>query len=201
MRPRRIPIVATCVLALAAVTSCAQSDPNTSPSSPPAHSTTEPTAAQTSDSEAAGKAATTTVHSYYATLDRLRQDHNESIDALSEVETSTQLSADRHLLEGERSKKLRQVGDTEVADTSVESVNLDNSDPEAGKMPTVTVDVCWDVSGADLVDASGKSVVNPDRADIGWTRYIVANYHYRTDPLTGWRIASAQDLKQPPCES
>jgi hypothetical protein len=123
------------------------------------------------------------------------------MDALSKVETSTQLSADRHLLEAERSKNLRQVGDTEVADTSVESVNLNNSDPDAGKVPTVTIDVCWDVSEADLVDPSGESVVSPDRADIGWTRYIVANYDYRTDPLTGWRVASARDLKQPPCES
>lgn len=201
MRPHRIPIVATCVLALAAVASCAQSNPGTSPTSPSAHNTSEPSGAQTSDTEAAAAAATTTVHSYYATLDRLRQDHGESMDALSKVETSTQLSADRHLLEGERSKKLRQIGDTEVADTSVESVNLDNSDPDAGKVPTVTVDVCWDVSEADLVDAGGNSVVSPDRADVGWTRYIVANYHYRTDPLTGWRIASAQDLKQPPCEA
>ncbi|MER6971186.1 hypothetical protein ABT304_09045 [Nocardioides sp. NPDC000445] len=120
---------------------------------------------------------------------------------MSKVETSSMLSADRHLLEGERSKKLRQVGDTEVADTSVESVSLDNSDPDAGKVPTVTVDVCWDVSAADLVDADGKSVVSPDRADVGWTRFIVANYRYRTDPLTGWRVASAEDLKQQPCEA
>ena len=201
MRPDQVSIVATCILALAAFTSCAQSGPDTSPTSPSTQSSSVPSGAQTSDTEAAAEAATKTVHNYYATLDHLRQDHSKPMDALSKVETSTQLSADRHVLDGERSKKLRQVGDTEVADTSVESVNLDNSDPDAGKVPTVTVDVCWDVSEADLVDASGKSVVSPDRADIGWTRYIVANYHYRTDPLTGWRVASAQDLKQPPCEA
>lgn len=201
MRLHRIPIAATCVLTLAAVTACAQSDPGTSPTSPPAHSASEPSGAQTSDTESAASAATATVHSYYATLDRLRQDHSESIDALSKVETSTLLSADRHLVENERSKNLRQVGDTGVADTSVESVNLDNSDPDAGKVPTVTVDVCWDVSEVDLVDASGKSVVSPARADVGWIRYIVANYHYRTDPVTGWRVASAQDLEQKPCKA
>lgn len=201
MRPDQLSIVATYIMALAAFTSCAQSGPDTSPTIPSTQSSRVPSEAQTSATEAAAAAATTTVHDYYTTLDRLRQDHSKPIGTLSKVETSTQLSADRHLLEGERSKKLRQVGDTEVADTSVESVNLDNSDPDAGKVPTVTVDVCWDVSEADLVDASGKSVVSPDRADIGWTRYIVANYHYRTDPLTGWRVASAQDLEQPPCEA
>lgn len=201
MRSHGIPIVATCVLALAAVTSCAQSDPGTSPTSPSVHNTSEPSGAQTSDTDAAAAAATKTIHIYYATLDRLRQDHSKPMNELSKVETSTLLSADRHLIEGERSKRQRQVGDTEVVDTSVESVNLDNSDPDAGKVPIVTVDVCWDVSDVDLVDASGKSVVGPDRADIGWIRYIVANYRYRTDPVTGWRVASAQDLEQQPCQA
>lgn len=202
MRPlHRIPIVATGVLALAAGTSCTQDGTTTDPTEPPATSPSTPTSQQTSDTEAAAKAATDVVGDYYDLLDDLRQDHSKSIDALSKVETSSQLTADRRLLENERSKKLKQVGDTDVADTSVENVNLDNSDPSAGKVPTVTVDVCWDVSGADLVDASGKSVVSPDRADIGWTRYIVANYQYRTDPLTGWRVASGRDLEKPPCKA
>lgn len=201
MRTHPIPVVATGVLALVAVTACAENGPSTSPTTPPVSSSAPPSASPASDTEEAAAAAVAMVRSYHATLDRLRQDHTESMDALSKVETSTLLTADRHLLEGERAKKLRQVGDTNVADTSVEGVNLDNSDPDAGKVPTVTVDVCWDVSEVDVVDADGKSVVGPGRTDVGWTRYIVANYHYRTDPATGWRVASAQDLKQEPCKA
>lgn len=201
MRPHRTVIVATCVLALAAVTSCADSQPSTSPTAEVSHGSPTPTATPTSDTAAASKAATDTVSDYFAVLDELRQDRDQSLDTLTTVATSTQLTAQKRLLENERSKKLHQVGSTGLADVSVESVNLDNSDPKAGKVPTVMVDVCWDVSEADLVDANGKSVVSPQRAEVGWTRYTVANYDYQTDPLTGWRVASGKDLEQPPCDA
>jgi hypothetical protein len=61
------------------------------------------------------------------------------------------------------------------------------------------VDVCWDVSNADLIDQGGKSVVSPNRASTGWTRYTVANYLRSANPSGGWRIATSQDLKQKPC--
>ena len=67
------------------------------------------------------------------------------------------------------------------------------------QVPTVTIDVCWDVSHADLVGKNGKSAVKPTRANRGWTRYTVANYHWNANPSGGWRIASSQDLKQTPC--
>jgi hypothetical protein len=115
------------------------------------------------------------------------------------VATSTQLSAERNLVSGERSKGLRQVGATRIEKLKVQSVNLDNSEPSTGKVPTVTVDVCWDVSKVDIVDKSGESVVKTGRADTGWTRYSVANYHWSENSSGGWRIATGQDLKKAPC--
>lgn len=200
MQTRRLLTVATGALALAVGTSCAQSDPSTDPTKSPGQSSETPTATQMSETDSARTAASATVQAYFRTLDDLRKDPARSLDALGKVAISTQLAAQQRLLENERTKKLRQVGDTQLPDVSVENVNLDNSDPKAGKVPTVTVDVCWDVSEADLVDASGRSVVSPNRVDVGWTRYTVANYDYQTDPLTGWRVASGKDLKQPACE-
>ncbi|MFI5623468.1 hypothetical protein ACIA03_08390 [Nocardioides sp. NPDC051685] len=142
-----------------------------------------------------------TVEDYFDVLDAVRQRNDRTLKNLRDVAVSTQLTAQTRLVENERAKKLTQVGDTELADIKVESVNLDNSDPDAGKVPTVMVDVCWDVSGADLVDKNGNSVVSPDRADVGWTRYTVANYDYQSDPVSGWRVASGKDLRQPPCEA
>ncbi|WP_239455642.1 hypothetical protein [Nocardioides gilvus] len=78
-------------------------------------------------------------------------------------------------------------------------MNLDNSDPAAGKVPTVVIDVCWDVSDVDVIDRDGASVVSPGRPDTGWTRYSVANYDYTDDPNGGWRVATGQDLKEEPC--
>jgi hypothetical protein len=139
------------------------------------------------------------VHRYFAVLDSLRQDPSEPAKQLSAVATSTQLAAQRRLLTSERSKHLHQVGRTRVADLMVQSVNLGNSDPSVGKVPTVVVDACWDVSDADLVDHNGKSAVSPTRATTGWTRYIVANYHWSENPSGGWRVATSRDLKQAPC--
>lgn len=200
INPRRLLVIATGVVALAAGTSCAGNGPEGSPNTDPAPITNTPDPTPTSDTEVASDAAADTVRDYFSVLDKLRQDRGQSLGGLRKVATSTQLTTQSRLLENERAKKLRQVGDTELPDVKVESVNLANSDPDAGKVPTVKVDVCWDVSDADLVNASGKSVVSPDRVDVGWTRYTVANYDYQTDPVTGWRVASGKDLQQPPCD-
>lgn len=200
IKPHRLLVIATGVATLAAGASCASSGPDASPTTDTTPITNSPDPTQTSDTEIASDAAADIVHDYFSVLDHLRQDTGRPLNGLRKVATSTQLTTQSRLLENERAKKLHQVGDTELPDVKVESVNLDNSDPEAGKVPTVMVDVCWDVSDADLVDASGASVVSPDRVDVGWTRYTVANYDYQTDPVTGWRVASGKDLQQPPCD-
>lgn len=192
---------ATGALVLAALSACGDTDadpppPPASSSSPTASSTSAATA---SPSEEAAADATALVRHYFATLDEIRTRPSSSLSALSTVAIGTQLSAQTKLVKKGRQKGLRQVGLTRVTQVTAQSVNLDNSDPSAGKVPTVTVDVCWDVSDADLVDKNGQSVVSPDRPDRGWTRYTVANYHWSANPSGGWRIASSQDLKQAPC--
>ena len=92
-----------------------------------------------------------------------------------------------------------ETGTTALNELEVQSVNLDNSDPKAGKVPPVVIDVCWDVTKVDVLDKSGMSIVSSDRPDTGWTRYTVANYKYAADPTGGWRVATGQDLKQTPC--
>jgi hypothetical protein len=139
------------------------------------------------------------LRAYFATVDRLGQNPTAGLDPLDQVATSTQLSAERRLLKSQHGRGERQVGATRVAQLKVQSVNLDNSDPSAGKVPTVVIDVCWDVSKVDVLDKSGQSIVSPDRPDTGWTRYTVANYDYAADPTGGWRVATGQDLKQTPC--
>ncbi|WP_082624319.1 hypothetical protein [Nocardioides sp. Soil805] len=195
---------ATGTLMLVAVAACASSSSDADPSSSPPVSSSVPTAASSSpsprsDSGVASATAEDVVSRYFTVLDGLRQDPSKPVKHLSSVATSTQLTAQTRLLTTERSQGLRQVGTTRVAEMTVQSVSLDNSDPSAGKVPTVTVDVCWDVSNADLIDQSGKSVVSRSRASTGWTRYTVANYDWSENPSSGWRIATSQDLKQTPC--
>lgn len=195
---------ATGALVLVAVAACASCSSDADPAPSPtvdtsASASTSPTASPTSASEAASAAAEDVVRRYFVVLDDLRQHPAKPERLLSSVATSTQLAAQKRLIASEREQGLRQVGATGIAEWTVQSVNLDNADPSAGKVPTVTVDVCWDVSGADLVDKSGTSVVSQNRASTGWTRYTVANYHWSENPAAGWRIATSQDLKQMPC--
>ncbi len=207
---RRTTALATTALLLAAITSCSDdvADPLTtetpsastsatpSPSSPATASatTTPPT-----DTEVASEAASARLRGYFATVDQLRQQPTRPIGQLSAVAISTQLAAQKRLIQGQRSSGLRQTGSTTIAKLIVQSVNLVNTGRKAGKVPTVQIDVCYDVSGVDVLDSDGKSVVGPGRPDTGWVRFLVANYKFKAAPKGGWRVASGTDLKRAPC--
>jgi hypothetical protein len=187
-------------LVLAAVTACNDggADPGPEPTTASPTSSSSSTS-PTSPSESAAADATALVRRYFAVLDEARTTTASPLSDLKAVAIGTQLTAQSKLVKNGRQRGLHQVGATRIVRLKVQSVDLENSDPSVGKVPTVAVDVCWDVSGADLQDKSGQSVVSPDRADRGWTRYTVANYHWSQNPTGGWRIASSQDLKQSPC--
>lgn len=194
--------VATAVFLLAAMAACGSNsdaepapEPTTSASSP----SSAPPSTASSPEDSAATAAEGAVADYYALTDLLLQDDTVSLDRLGEVAISTQLSAQKNFLTTERAAGTQQRGDTKIAETKVQSVSLDNSDPKAGRVPSVTIDVCWDVSAVDVVDGSGKSMVPADRPDRGWTRLTVANYTWDTDPDTGWRVAGGEDLEKTPC--
>jgi hypothetical protein len=171
------------------------------PSLPSTTSASSSTPTPPSDSEIASEAAADVVRHYYALRDGLRRNPRKPLLQLNRVAIGAELRADRRLFAQERSRHLRQVGDTSITKLTVQSVNLDNSNPSQGRVPTAQVDVCWDVSHADLVDKSGKSVVSSRRADRGSTRFTVANYHWASDPHGGWRVVTGQDLKQSTCAS
>lgn len=195
---------ATGALVLAAVAGCASNGSDPVPSASPSNATSSPvatssSAAPTSPSDAAASAAAAEVRSYFVVLDDLRTTPKTPLAQLRTVAIGTQLSAQIKLVKSERAKGLQQVGSTKISELKVQSVSLDDSNPTAGKAPTAQIDVCWDVSGADLVDKTGKSVVTPSRPDRGWTRYVVVNYHWAADPSGRWRVASSQDLKKTPC--
>jgi hypothetical protein len=196
---RSLTISAAAALLLVAGTGCADSsDPPTS--TPSSSSPSAPSSSATpSESELASQRAEALVRRYFAVLDEVRQEPHKRLRALAAVATSSQLTAIENLVRREREQGLRQEGATRVVELKVQAVNLDNSDPNAGKVPTVAIDVCWDVGAVDLVDRTGKSVISPARPDTGGIRYTVANYHWSKDRAGGWRIASGEDLEKAPC--
>lgn len=197
--------IAAAALLLVAMTSCANDgqDPAANASPTPSSSTPTPTATATppSDTELASEAASATLRKYYDVRNQLRQNPSRPLSLLDQVAISTELAAQKNLFKKERKQGLHQVGATKVAELEVQSVNLDNSDPKAGKVPTVQIDLCFDVSKVDVVDADEKSVISPDRPDTGWIQFLVSNYEWDANPNAGWRVASSKDIERTPCEA
>ena len=192
--------LATAALLLAAVTACA--DDGQDPSSNPPPTSTSPTPSAStppSDAEVASEAASELVRRYYVVRDELRQDPGLPLSRLRTVAISTELAAQENLFKRERRQGWHQTGTTRIANLTVQAVALDNSDPGAGRVPTVQIDVCYDVSDVDILDRNGQSVVAENRPDTGWIRYSVSNYEWAKDPTGAWRIASSQDLERTQC--
>lgn len=196
--------IATAALLLAAASACGDdgADPLGTPTPTLTTSSPRPTTATSTpatDSETAAAAASALIESYYNVRNALRQDSTQPLTLLNSVASGTELAAQRNLFLRERREGLRQVGETTIAELTVESVNLDDSTPKIGKLPTVQIDACFDVSGVDIVDVKGESVVPPERPDTAWLRFIVTNPDWKTDPDAGWRVTSSQDLERTPC--
>lgn len=195
--------VATAALLVAAGTACAGGSSDASSDPTPTSTSRSPTATGTttppSDSEVAAEAATELVRTYYAVRDNLRQNPDTTLSRLKSVAISTELAAQQNLLKREREDGLHQTGDTKIAVLTAQAVDLDNSDPQAGRVPTVQIDVCFDVSAVDILDARGKSVVTDDRPETGWIRYSVSNYEWASTPTSAWRVASSENLERTPC--
>ena len=192
---------ATGIAVLAAASACGGTAAGPGPGPSTTASTSPASSTPSSPSSLAAENATTLLRTYFATLDAVRSTASEAIGRLSSVTTSIELSAEQHLIQEQRARGLHQTGTTRIDKLQVESVNLGNSDPSAGKAPTVSIAVCWDVTNADLVDKGGHSVVSSARPKRGWTLYTVANYQWSANPAGGWRVADSQDLKRTPCSA
>ncbi|CAB4896713.1 MAG: hypothetical protein F2825_00305 [Actinobacteria bacterium] len=96
----------------------------------------------------------------------------------------------------QRTPGLRQIGITQIASLSVTSVDLT---PEPGGYPEVVLQACLDVSGVDIVDGTGKSVVLPEREERSKSTVTM----YRYEPGTkgaetgGWFVYEATALNEP----
>lgn len=203
MRTTRPVLTAALLLSLA--TSCTAGSGSASPTLSSSSTTPQPSVSASqspspSDPKSLARArAEDLVHEYYALVDRVGADQDAPLSRLERVAASVELEVRRADLQRWRQDGWRKTGRTRIADVVVQSVSLDNSDPKAGLVPTVQVDVCYDVSNVDILDSAGASVVSPDRANRAWERLQVANYDYDNDPGGGWRVAALETLEKAPC--
>lgn len=113
-----------------------------------------PTTASAQDS--AVDAAEDAVQRYYVLTDQLLSDPTSSIDEAATASGGEELDELGSQLQEQRSRGERQAGSIALSD--VEPLAVELSSPT-----TVTLRVCVDVSGVDVVDAAGQSVVQPGR--------------------------------------
>ncbi len=136
--------VAACALLL---TGCAQPSPVVTPHTT---STVKPLFASDADALAA---ATKAYAAYLKIADQIFMDGGVNADRLTTVETGEQLKAD---LRGFAS--VEKDGIHSSGGTTFDQVKLQQNDADA-----VVVYVCEDVSGVDVIDHEGKSLVRNDR--------------------------------------
>lgn len=192
---RRIAVLAL-VIGSALLAGCVNqtpdptSTPSTASSRPPTSGPSEPSATPStpSEEEAAALAAEDAVRTYnQATVDCLADPASSQPTCFDKVAIGTELTNLRNLLASAQQMQTHATGSIEVVSVDVMSVSLD-IDLEASPpvVPEVVLDVCRDVSGYDVVDKDGNSVVSPDRVDRRMIEFHVLNYDY-PDP-TAWRV-------------
>jgi hypothetical protein len=181
--------------------SSAPATPTAPSMSPPAALSPTPTATSgpslaaspTSDpvaEAAAVEAAKAAVTAYYAVFYELLQDP-AGFDA-TRFDT---VAADDALakLQAFRNQYLQAgwtvSGDAVVVSATVVSVDM-TADPVTGAVPTVRLNVCKDISGVDVVDSTGKSLVPADRQNRSLVGVTVANATYPDGP---WLVVEEKD--------
>ncbi len=206
-RPEPPAITAATALAaavlLTALTGCngdSQAAQIPSTSSTPTSATPSPTPTVTkaaTPEEAAIAQAQQAVRNYYDIYNKVSLDPAASLALLKTVAISTGLITTNIIVNDGRAKKQRQTGTTEIASMQVNDVTLTNNPKnQPPQIPTVQIDVCYDVSGVKLVDASGKSVVAPTRKSRALARMGVTNYAWPNSKA--WKVGWVE-VKGEPC--
>ncbi len=145
-------------------------------------------------------AAEQAVRNYYRVTDILSASARGDMTALRKVSVGSGLNDARNELVTYRSKRVApDWDDAGYLDERDRSVDL-SFEPkrQPPHIPVVKLKVCYDVSGVNVIDASGKSVVTATRMERGLSRIGVANYRW-PDPM-GWRVAW-EETKGEQCSS
>lgn len=148
--------------------------------------------------QAAVAQAEAVLRRYYATMNQLGIDPTADPGVLKELATGTGLVDAENQIGSQRQKGRRQIGELRLVSVTPRQVDL-RFDPKlkpAPQIPVVQFDVCYDVSGVNVVDATGKSVVTADRRDRALAVPGIVNYNW-PDP-SGWKVGY-ETIKNEPC--
>ena len=165
-------------------------------SSPPGPSVSVPT---TSPEDAAAAKAEEVLRAYFrAQTQCLADPPNTPITCFDNVAIGTELKNMRNTLVSAQVMVTKVSGDITVVSVDREGVDLTNRVTETPPtVPTVTFNVCVDVSNYNIVDKDGKSVVPADRKPR--SRVEVSVYDYKYPDASQWRVGYVVVPKDPTC--
>ncbi|UOY03236.1 hypothetical protein [Blastococcus sp. PRF04-17] len=191
------------LLALTASGCSSSSEPGSSSSPIPGTSTSQtpsPSPTTPSPADEAQAAAVELVPEYLRTIDDLYLDPSLPLDGIHQVAVVPEATAQATAIGKFRSQRYRQTGRSQLVTTSAVSVDLSNS-PAASPspvFPTVVVTACVDVSQVDAVDATGQSIVPPDRPRYLIQQLTVVNPDY--PETSSWRVSEAPNRQAESCD-
>lgn len=202
---RQTPRVLLAALVVVLAASCTGDAPPPSPATTSATSTpstTSPTPTPTptlSPVDEAALRAEEVVRAYLrAQTNCLTVPPTTEITCFDPVAIGTELVNLKNALTSAQAAETRVVGEINVASIELQGVDL-TSDPAASPpvVPTVVFDVCADLSGYNVVDKAGQSIVPPNRAETSPLEVSVYNYEYPDQ--TQWRVGYVVPAKDPAC--
>ncbi|MGB8385823.1 MAG: hypothetical protein WCG47_32060 [Dermatophilaceae bacterium] len=186
-------LVAAVVLLAACTAGSTAADPTTSTTSPSSTvtstSTVSATSTTTSPEDSAAAHAEEVLRAYYRAQTACLADAAKvEMTCFDQVAVGTALTDMRNALSSARARETHVNGAIEVVTVDRNSVDLANDPTKTPPVvPQVTFRVCIDVSGFNIVDKDGKSIVPADRSARSVGSVVVANYRY-PDP-GDWRVA------------
>jgi hypothetical protein len=168
----------------------------TSATSSPSTTSPTPTPTPSPEDEAALRAEEVVRAYLRAQTNCLTDSPTTEVTCFDPVAIGTELVNLKNALTSAQAMETRVVGEIAVASIELQGVDL-TSDAAASPpvVPTVVFDVCADVSGYNVVDKAGQSIVPSDRAAMSPLKVSVYNYEYPQQ--TQWRVGyvvPAEDL-------
>jgi len=129
---------------------------------------------------------------YYAAIDRVNLDPNTDANTLRDVTANEAFDLQLRTALQTKSRGLTQIGNVRVLDVKPFSIDLSSdSTTNPRKYPTIVMDTCIDVTGVNVVDAEGKSVVATTRPPQSAARIDVVQFDF------GWRVNAIESAGQP----
>lgn len=205
MRHRRTTtaLAAAAVGAALIATGCgSNSAADPTPASAPTPTAAATTTAATPSDTAIGQAKQA-ITAYYKVYNQVIQTPSTDPAAINKVAAGQEVANVTSEIQGNSAKGRRAVGNTTIASMKPTGVNITKSDAD------VTVDVCYDVSKVQGIDAQGAPLPrqtmqmvdsNNQIITVPWRDQRLAHFtvHNSTWPdATGWRVMDTQRRNEP----